>query len=343
MDRDERSNRFRNFALHECRGSSSLYEYLAMHIAEDDELLDLASHARPGQPIPNLFFGAVHYLLQQGIEHELSVYYRSLVDPPRAIGEQAFSAFQSFCRLYRDPIIAILQNKYVQTNEVRRCAYLYPSFCHIYGKVQLPLALIEIGTSAGLQLLWDTYSYRYQSEELLGAPSSPVQIQAELRGHRLPPLMKNSPPVAFRRGIDLHINDLTQPDDYAWLKSLIWPEHQDRAELFEKAARHFQKQPVPLIEGDGIASLRELADQVPAASALCVFHTHVANQLSPSSKNSLIETIHALGQTRDVFHLYNNLRDANILHLDYYLSGQYHTEKLAITDGHGRWFQWELA
>ncbi|UVI30059.1 DUF2332 domain-containing protein [Paenibacillus spongiae] len=341
MGRDGLSNRFRSFAIHECRGSSRLYEYLAMRIADDDEMLELAAHAKEGQPVPNLFFGAVHYLLQQGTEHELMTYYETLTDRPGEIGEPTYAAFQSFCRLHNDRMIAILKERYVQTNEVRRCAYLYPSFCFIYEKVRRPLALLEIGTSAGLQLLWDRFSYRYNSGELLGDPSAAVEIHAELRGDRMPPFMKNSPPVSFRCGIDLHVNDLTSHDDYLWLKSLIWPEHRDRAALFEQAALFFQEHPAALIEGDGSASLASIAAQIPANSALCVFHTHVANQLSPSAKESLIDAIDAIGRTRDVFHLYNNMHDTNILHLDYMLSGVSGTEKLAVTDGHGRWFQWE--
>ena len=47
--------------------------------------------------------------------------------------------------MYREEIITLLQTKLVQTNEVRRCAYLYPSFSYIFNKVNKPLALIEMG------------------------------------------------------------------------------------------------------------------------------------------------------------------------------------------------------
>lgn len=88
----------------------------------------------------------------------LSNYYHSIVENPQK-AEGVFLPFRDFCHRYREEIISILKNKLVQTNEVRRCTYLYPSFCYIYSKVNKPLSFIEIGTSSGLQLLWDQYCY----------------------------------------------------------------------------------------------------------------------------------------------------------------------------------------
>lgn len=117
---------FNRFADLECRGSSALYEYLSRRIASDGELLELSSHARVGQPVPNLFFGSVQYLLLKGAEHPLKDYYPSLTDTPLE-KEDSFQPFKDFCRTYRSEIIELLLTKLVQTNEVRRCGYLYPN------------------------------------------------------------------------------------------------------------------------------------------------------------------------------------------------------------------------
>jgi hypothetical protein len=188
------SERFRRFAIRECRDSSELYEQLALNIAEDDELLRLASAARSGQPIPNLLFGAVHYLLLKGYRHELREFYGSIVDQPRN-PQHAFPYFRDFCIHYQEDITAMLTSKLVQTNEVRRCAYLYPSFCFIYNIAKKPLSLIEIGTSAGLQLAWDKYRYDYGLHETYGNPHSNVVITSEICGERLPFLLPKSPPA----------------------------------------------------------------------------------------------------------------------------------------------------
>lgn len=101
------SNLFRNFSVKECKGSSDLYEHLSLKISEDEELIALASHAQPGQPVPNLLLGAVHYLLLKGNDHILKKYYGSLVVNPEKNFEQAFQQFKDFCQLHREEIISI--------------------------------------------------------------------------------------------------------------------------------------------------------------------------------------------------------------------------------------------
>lgn len=156
LTKEQVANLFRNFSIKECKGSSDLYEYLSMKISEDEEVLTLSSYAQVGQPIPNLLLGAVHYLLLKGKDHHLKTYYSSLVENAKTNLDKAFEQFKDFCNEYREEIITLLQTKLVQTNEVRRCAYLYPSFCYIFNKVNKPLVVIEIGTSSGLQLFWIT-------------------------------------------------------------------------------------------------------------------------------------------------------------------------------------------
>jgi len=336
------SHRFCAFATSECKGSSLLYERISLEIAADDDLLRLASHARQGQPAPNLFLGAVHYLLLKGKYHELRAYYGSIVNHPRD-AVTAFPCFRDFCLQNEHEIIRILKNKLVQTNEVRRCSYLYPAFCYIYEKTKRPLALIEIGTSAGLQLLWDKYGYSYNTdEEVFGEAGSELTLVAEMQGARPPIILKKSPPVSARIGMDLHINDINDPDDYLWLKSLIWPEHSERIANFERASRCLKKHSLELIEGDGVKLLTEVALRIPTDSVICAFHTHVANQIPNEDKYDLLERVKRLGEERDVFHLYNNMRDLGKIHLDYYLDGKEYHETLAEIDGHGRWFKWNI-
>lgn len=340
MDKAQLSKRFKNFAAEECSGSSELYAYFSLKISEDDELLELCSNARDGQPVPNLFLGAIHYLLLKGHDHVLKEYYSSVGKQTR-VKDDSFMHLKDFCRLYRADIISILENKLVQTNEVRRCAYLYPSFCFIYTRVKKPLSLVEIGTSAGLQLLWDKYCYSYGNDEIYGNQQSDVHLTAEVEGGNFPTLLETSPPVASRVGLDLHISDLTNREDYLWLKSLIWPEHQERLRLFENAANHFNENPVRLIKGNGVALLNEVIEQLPKDTPVCIFHTHVANQMPEDTKCDLMEKIKVIGRNRDVFHLYNNMWDRK-LHLDYFLNGIEYNSTIGETDGHGRWFNWSL-
>lgn len=335
------SERFKNFAIKECQGSSSLYEYLSLKIAEDEEILALSSYARRGQPIPNMLFGAVHYLLLKGAEHSLKNYYPSIVELPND-KEDSFTPFRSFCQLYRDEIISILKTKLVQTNEVRRCGYLYPCFSHIYSLTNKPLSLIEIGTSAGFQLLWDKYRYSYDAHTYYGNRTSNVKIHTEIKGDNIPQMLDNSPPVMQRFGLDLHINDVTVKEDSLWLSALIWPEHEERRALFEQAVGCIEnyKDEITLIEGDGVELLLRLAEQIPLDTTLCIFHTHVANQMPKEIRQKLLNQVSQIGANREVYHLYNNIWDGK-LHLDSFINGKEYNEIVCETDGHGRWFSWE--
>ncbi|RKQ28168.1 DUF2332 domain-containing protein [Oceanobacillus halophilus] len=334
------SKTFLTFAEKECKGSSMLYEYLSIKISKDDELLTICKNAGEGQPIPNLLFGAVHYLLLKGKEHPLKEFYPSVVSNPKAY-RYSFEFFKDFCCKYRSEIESILKTRLVQTNEVRRCAYLYPAFCTIYEKAKKPLALIEIGTSAGVQLLWDKYSYSYGQNDIYGNIDSNLNITAEIKGKNTPILHSTPPPVSTRVGLDLNTIDLNDEDEKLWLKSLIWTEHKERLFMFEEAAKYIQEVAVSLFDGDGISLLSKFVDNIPEDSVICIFHTHVANQVPLEMKKQLLQIVEAIGKNRDVFHIYNNIQD-RYLHLDYYLDGIESKSTIAETDGHGRWFEWFL-
>lgn len=229
----------------------------------------------------------------------------------------------------------------VQTNEVRRCAYLFPTFNYIFQLGKKPIALIEIGTSAGLQLLWDKYSFSYGTDEVYGDENSEVRIKAEVKGENYPFLNGKIAPVVSRIGIDLNTIDLTDEEDYLWLKALIWPNHMERRRLFEQAAKIVEKTTLMLIEGDGVELLPSISKEISQNYAICVFHTHVANQMPLEVREKLLDQIKLIGADREIFHVYNNIQDKE-LHLDYYIDGKEFTNTVGETDGHGRWFSWEL-
>ncbi|RLL48337.1 DUF2332 domain-containing protein [Oceanobacillus piezotolerans] len=338
IKKEKLSRNFLTFAEKECKGSSLLYEHLSIKIASDNHLLAICSKARKGQPVPNLLFAAIHYLLLKGKEHSLREYYPSIVPHAKSYKE-SFQFFKDFCLTYQIEVESILKTKLVQTNEVRRCAYLYPVFCTIYEMAKKPLALIEIGTSAGLQLLWDKYSYSYGTNIIYGNKNSKLHLSTEVKGANTPILHLMPPPISTRIGLDINTVDLNDEEEELWLKALIWTEHTDRMLMFEEAANYMKKASVRLVDGDGISLLPKCVNSIPKESVICIFHTHVANQIPLEKKKVLLQTVEAIGKERDVFHIYNNIQD-KYLHLDYYLNGIESCHMIAETDGHGRWFQW---
>ena len=220
--------RFRRFAELECRGSSPLYERLSTCVAGDAELLRLAAHCAEGQPAPNLFFGAAHLVLLENPGHPLSAYYASVVESPKE-REGAYPHFRALCLEHRERIVETVSTRRVQTNEVGRCAVLLPAFAIVAERsASREAAFVEVGASAGLNLLWNRFRYEYGGGACWGDPSSPVRLACEPRGATLPPIPDALPSVVLRVGIDLDPVDLGDAESVRWLRALIWPEHRRR-------------------------------------------------------------------------------------------------------------------
>lgn len=331
---------FLAFAVPECRETSPLYCSLTEAIAADEDLLLIAGQAPVGQPVPNLLFAAVHYLLVADPTHPLAEYYATCTPKPKD-PTQAFPAFKDFVLNHQREIIELLQTRLVQTNEVRRCACLFPAFMYALRHFDpQPLALLEIGCSAGLNLLWDRYRYAYDdSGKIYGDRDAPTLITAEFLGKRSAGLEDSLPLVTQRIGVDLNPIDVSVPAEVDWLRALIWPEQHERRKLLEAAIQQQQEVELDLRTGDGFAEVSSIAAEIPADTLLCIYHTHVANQISREKGEAFLETVRELGRHRDLLHLYNNLHDAH-LRLQVYRGGILTRETLANTDGHGRWLEW---
>ncbi len=340
------SRRFKVFGEVECRGSSPLYERLSLALAEDEDMLSLAANCPEGQPVPNLLFAAVHFLLLQGAVTPLSRFYADLSDAP-ASPTAAYPAFRGFCLSRQEQIIDIVGTRLVQTNEVSRCSYLFPAFCLIAATARLPLALIEVGTSAGLNLLWDKYGYHYSHQGLVwtaGDTNSPVQITTGLTGSKIPPFPEAMPSVNYRVGLDLNVINLQDEENFHWLRALVWPEHSERFALLNAAAAVLKSEPPRLIPGDAAASLSEILETVPAESELVIYHTHVMNQLPPEAREEISGIITRASRKRVLYRVGNDLGGLVgkrfLLKLLTYQDGHCVERQLAYCDGHGRSFEW---
>ena len=337
------SNSFRHFAKSECRGSSPLYEHLSLAIAEDEKLLALAAHSPRGQPVPNLFFAAVQYLLLQGQSSPLSRFYPGLADNVQS-PDEAYPAFREFCLSHAEALQHLLITRRVQTNEVRRSAYLFLVFSLIGQLVDpRPLALIEIGASAGLNLLCDKYGYRYGEDGPFGDPRSVVQLECTFRGQKHPPLPHTIPKIVYRAGLDLSPMDVHDDEQVLWLRALVWPEHIERIELLRRAIEVARQNPLKLIAGDGVELLPEIVRGIPGEAAVCVFHTHTVNQFSPEARRRFSAVLTGLAARRDIFFRISTewLGPPHPkLELTIWRGGSEDHRALAYCDSHGQWIEW---
>ncbi len=242
---------YERFAEAEAPGRSPLYAQITHAVAHDDWVLEFLAQMPEVKWQPNLLLGAVRYL------------FGTPRDAPQ---------FIELVRANGDHIGAVMATRSTQTNEPARCATLLPALAQL----PQPLALLEVGASAGLCLLPDHYAYDYGWRRIDPSVSGPVKpplfsCQADLAT----PVPQRNVEVAWRAGLDLHPVDLSDEYEVRWLEALIWPGQEDRLPRLRTACEVARANPPRVIQGDLRTDLRRLAEQAPADATLVVFHTAV--------------------------------------------------------------------
>lgn len=336
------AERFRVFASEECSGLSGLnvmsptYEALSLAVSDDPVLLSLARECRVGQPIPNLFFAAVKRLLDDWENDGLAARYERIATegyPEDGLED----SFAQFCYGHEPEIVELVRTRRVQTNEIRRCSYLMPAFGAVsIDSGGMPLGLIDVGASAGLNLLWDSYRYRYSGNLTFGPAESEVVIDCELR-NGMPDIPGELPEVAFRRGVDLNPVDLGDDGEYLWMMALVWPDHPDRADLLRAARNIWLSNPPRVERGDALKILPRILGEVPQDAALCVFHCHTLNQFPAESRAAFYEMLYSASHNRHVYHISS---EGEHMYASRIVDGKSDTILSARRNAHGRWIEW---
>ncbi|QVJ03263.1 DUF2332 domain-containing protein [Nocardiopsis eucommiae] len=241
------------------RGSAE-YERLALGVAGDAEVRELVASLPEGNKRqPNLLLGAVRYL-------------GGPID--------SWEGFREWVVEHWERVRRVVETRMTQTNEVRRCATLLPVLARLEG----PLALVEVGASAGLCLYPDRYRYSYDGGAPVGPQGSPVLLECGTRGRV--PVPGRVPEVVWRAGLDLNPLDASDADDVRWLESLVWPgEHRaERVARLRAAASVAAADPPVMVAGNLLEALPELAGRAPSGATLVVFHSAVAAYLSEGER-----------------------------------------------------------
>ncbi len=347
------SAEFRRFSRQQEAKPSPLYTHIAAQIASDPgPLLPLLAAIPPLEQAPNLLFASVHFLLKRAPEQPLATYYASIHKETRRDPDaHAFILFRDFCKAQHEEISNLLLHRRTQTNEPRRGLALLPAI-HLAGQLAggRPLTLVEIGCSAGLNLLFDQYGYRYIDEQgdeyRAGMTESPLQLDARLCGRLLPPLKEQTPIIAKRLGIDLAPVDLHNSDDISWLEALVWPEHHDRREHLKKAVVIARDFTLNLYEGDALALLPRIAASLDNLEIPVFYHTYVWQQLRAAQRKQLshhiAQSAHRFPQAFHLWHERGPSLEPPKLSLRHFAAGEMASERLLAHCGaHVRWLKWQ--
>jgi hypothetical protein len=307
---------YRAFAQ-DARGRSAVYESLAGSVAEDAAILRFLGSLPPEKRQPNLLFAAARYLL--GVPSGLDL------DRLRALISQN-----------RAGLAAVMLARRTQTNEPARCATLLPALAQL----PPPLALIEVGASAGLTLLFDRYSYDSAGHRIVGADHLAPILRCEPRGPV--PLPARVPEITWRAGLDLSPLDVTSDDDVCWLSCLVWPGEGDREQRLAAAIASARRDPPVLHRGDMLTDLPALAAQAPAEATLVVYHSAVLAYLTPQDRRRFAATVGALPAvwlSNEGPAILPGVPAPAHQGAPFVLTRDGHTP-IALTDSHGTWLQW---
>lgn len=229
-------------------------------------------------------------------------------------GDTDADPWPAFCDLVarrRPEIARRLQTRTVQTNEVGRSAVLAPALRVAAG--DRPVALVEIGPSAGLNLFLDRYRLEYHAAgaqvAVLGDAASSVTVRCELVGPDRPPLATGEAPtglpeVVARTGLDPHPLALADPADRRWLQACLWPGAPERSAALAGALDLVAPTPPTLRTGDAVVDLGPLVDEVAAAVGpeplVVVVATWALAYLPTAGRAAVLAALEARGAARDL-------------------------------------------
>jgi len=268
---DPLRERYISFAENEAKGVSPLYEQLARGVAASDALLRFISSLPTAKQQPNLVFAAVRrlYGTPEDAEHLADLVAR-----------------------HPEPIRALILARSTQTNEPGRCATFLPALA----RLPQPLALLEVGASAGLCLLPDWYGYDYGTKQIAPRHTGPHPAPIfPCRANDAAPIPDSVPEIVWRAGLDLNPIDLSDPEEAAWLETLVWPGNPSRADRLRAATRIARQHPPHVVRGDLLADLPALAATAPADATLVIFHSAVLAYVTPEVRARFAEMVRGLG------------------------------------------------
>ncbi len=225
----------------------------------------------------------------RGDAPELAAHYPSAGGRPG----NAWPAFAAVLREHREELRRLVENP-VQTNEPGRCVALLGGFLEVARATGLPLRLLEVGASAGLNLRFDRYRYQL-GDERWGRPDSAVAIRARLRGAGRPRL--GTPlEIASRAGCDPRPVDPRTEEGRLTLTSYVWPDQVERLERL-RGALAVAREVEASVEQSGAADWIEarLSDPAPG-TATVVFHSIVMQYLPDEERDRFERAV----KSRDV-------------------------------------------
>jgi len=310
----------RRVAFLEMAGWSSpslppLYARLVRELAEEPLVDELVDEWRFDVPLRLL--GGLHWLVLAGRA--------SWDDVPGALARE-----REFLRRF-------VAEQAVQTNEVQRSWVLLPCFLEVARRTGADvLDLVELGPSAGLNLLFDRYRYRYAAGEW-GSSTGGLVLAGDERRPVPAELFGRPVRVRERLGIDRSPVDASTEDGARLLRAFVWAGQDERLAQLERALAVLRRDPPQLVRGDFVELLPAVLERRREGALTVVFQFAAIEYLSPEQVGRLDEALDGAGR-RGPLAFVTRARHVDGLELRLWPGGE--RAIVGRADGHGAWLEW---
>jgi hypothetical protein len=301
---------------------SPLYAELCERCATDPLVGEVAPDMRWDMPLRLL--AALHYLALAG-------------RAPGLARDYGWPEFRAALDAEREFVSRFLRDQAVQTNEVQRCAALLPAFLDAARRSGRRVDLVELGPSAGLNLLWDRYRYDY-GDETWGPEDAPLRLDGELRTPLPEGLLETEVEVGERVGIDLNPLDPADPETSLLLRSFVWADQPERISRVDRALEVVRRDPPHLLRGDYAELLPDVLARRDPGALTVVFEIASLVYLSREGQQAVHDAIGAAGEDGNLAFVWGFDQDEPALRMRTWPGGE--TRIVADFDGHGAWVAW---
>jgi hypothetical protein len=271
-------------------------------LRDDPELLAIAATIAPDRLPPLLFEAAATFLVRELSPSPLRDWFPTIGEPQPPLGAGFHDQYRAFCLDHRERLLELCARHRYQMNEVGRCADLLAALGPAIADGR-DLALVDLGTGAGLALHLDRYRYVFRAADgktaTVGDPRSEVVLETEVRGVQAAPPVATLPRIAERVGIDIEPLDIEDAAVRSWLAACI-PQEIGAVTRFHRAVEVARAHPARTVRGDVARALPAVLDALPDDLLVCLIDSYVHVFFAPDDLARFRDLVDRVGARRDL-------------------------------------------
>ena len=176
-----------------------------------------------------------------------------------------------------------------QTNEVGRATALMGGLLTLGERHDLPVRLLEIGSSGGLNLRADHYRYEDQHGTVFGDPASLVRLRWQGEPRRPWPGLR----VVERLGSDVMPIDVAGTEGRLALTAYVWPDQTERLERLRGAFAVADRVPAEVRRQDAVSFVEGI--ELAEGRLTVLFHSVMWQYLPAADQAAVSARLEQLG------------------------------------------------